>query len=182
MTLEEIYYIAEIVAVGGILISLLLVLVQLRQTHKQLRKTQLATELANEFNVSQSVHSTFMKLVEDAELRAVIRKARLENEPLSGEEEGLYSAFVFVSTYQAQASNLAWINGMATDEMNASHSASVSDLLNCDQGRKWLRRNENHFDSEFRKLLKGLAGLGPVVAPGFPEGYPLPERHDLKQN
>lgn len=180
MTLEQIYYITQIIAVIGLLVSVILVLVQLRQTQRQLEKTQLSTELANEFNVAQTVHSTFQMLVEDEQLREVVRKAMRGREPLTGKERGLYSAFVYTSTYQAQASMMAWRKGMATDELNSSHAASVSDLLNCDEGRGWLQRNETRFEPEYRALLKGLAGLGPVGAPGLPEGYPLPERHDLE--
>lgn len=127
MTLEQIYYIAEIVAVVGIMVSVVLVLIQLRQTPKQLEKNQVATELANELNVSQNVHDIFLKLVEDEELRRVLRKGRQAEERLTGEEVGLYSAFAFAATFIALASNMAWVNGMATDEMKSSHSASVCD-------------------------------------------------------
>lgn len=181
MTLEQIYYITQIIAVIGLLVSVILVLMQLRQTQKQLEKTQLATELANEFNVSQNVLGTFLPIVESQELRAVLRKAKLEQEPLTGKEKGLYSSFAFGALYPAQASMLAWRRGLATAELNASHMASVCDMLNSSEGRKWVLRNGNRFDPAFRDVLLGVSGLGPIMPPGLPEGYPLPERHDLKE-
>lgn len=179
MTLEQIYYIAEIVAVVGILISLVLVLVQLRQTQNQLEKTQVSTEFSVELAIGTAVHNSFSALVESAELRAVLRKARLGKELLSGPERGLYSAYLFVFLMPAQTSYLAVIRGVAIDDIFASNTAIVCDVVNCDEGRAWVLRNETRFDPKFRAALKGLAGLGPIAPPGLPEGYPLPERHDL---
>ena len=47
MTLEQIYYIAEIIAVTGILISLLFVLRQLKQTQAQLERSEQSNILEN---------------------------------------------------------------------------------------------------------------------------------------
>ncbi|MGB0920037.1 MAG: hypothetical protein ACPG1C_01825 [Alphaproteobacteria bacterium] len=179
MTLEQVYYIAEIVAVIGILVSLVLVLVQLRQTQNQLEKTQVSTEFSVELAIGTAVQNSSSALVESAELRAVLRKARLGKEALSGVERGLYSAYLFVFLMPAQTSYLAVIRGVAIDDIFASNAAIVCDAVNCEEGRAWVLRNETRFDPKFRAALKGMAGLGPIAPPGLPEGYPLPERHDL---
>ncbi|MGB1088628.1 MAG: hypothetical protein ACPG06_09670, partial [Alphaproteobacteria bacterium] len=76
MTLEQIYYIAEITAVVGILISLVLVIVQLRHAQEQLRENTRATKINTELGVSALTAEMQKMIIENQPMREALIKAR----------------------------------------------------------------------------------------------------------
>lgn len=181
MTLEQIYYIAEIFAVVGILISLVLVLVQLRQTQDQIRENTRATKINTELAVSNFGAEMQVMLIENPMMMDAAIKARNNDPDMTPRERALYytylnmivnTAFFSVSAY--------WFDGHIANNIHY-RVAQASKAIDCDLGRKWLMRNRDMFDSDFSRWLDGIAGLGPLVEPLPPGNFPPPKRHDVQE-
>ncbi|MGB0920036.1 MAG: hypothetical protein ACPG1C_01820 [Alphaproteobacteria bacterium] len=179
MTLEQIYYIAEITAVVGILISLVLVIVQLRHAQEQLRENTRATKINTELGVSALTAEMQKMIIENQPMREALIKARNNDKDMTQQERALYY------TYAHMVANAASVN-VATHKVKGTieditryHGAATSNALNCDLGRIWVTRNRGMFGDNFAAFLEGMVGLGPLVQPMPPDTFTPPKRYDL---
>ncbi len=179
MTLEQIYYIAEIIAVVGILISLVLVLIQLRQAQQQLRENALAMKLNSEIEIAHIVNEGSKLLVETPGLATILQKARRDHDDMTKDERETYYAYLHMLTNMIYLSVTTYKMETSLDDVIRYHAALASHNFNCALGRQWLIRNRGMFADDFAAFMNGLAGLGPLVPPLPPDNFPPPERHDL---
>lgn len=150
MTLEDIYYISQIVAVAGIFASLVFVGLQIRQN-------TLATRAASHNAVSAALNEVNRMFAENADLTRIWLAGQTNRQSLTPEErwrfDSLMRAYMHVcETMYVQASLGAGDKGVMLAEEDGIRAVFASP-----GSREWWTENPYGFSREFRAYVARLA-------------------------
>mgnify|MGYP007080406306 CR=1 FL=1 len=117
--------------------------------------------------------NTSIVLASDETLLDVVRRGSHNPDELTLAERGRFSAYMMANVYHIQVGYLGYLGGMSTDERWQSHAGVIAPLVRSVGGRGWWERNRTLFTPRYRAWMDGLAGVGPLMPPGLPDGHPL---------
>lgn len=172
MSLEDVYFISQIVAAVAILFSLVFVALQLRQNTEQLRRSQRAYVNTFEATGSGFVQNVMLTLATDEKLSELVSRGRLGLSNLSEAEQARFGYYLLASLQHVQFAYIAYRNGSSDDDIWRGHAGTLSPLLRSPGVRDWWRKRRLLFLPLFRQFIDGLAGDGPLQPPGLPMDHP----------
>jgi len=149
MTLEDFYFISQIIAALGIMLSLIFVGIQVRQSNEQARKH----EAARRADATQAVHDNFANMYltfgSSLEVAEAATKGLKDPDSLSdGESMVLFSGLMAGMSYM-QSAFFKWREGDLSDDLwRAWQNSNVSYFTTPGGTRFWEGRKSN-FDPEF---------------------------------
>jgi len=137
MTLENIYYIGQTVAVIAIVVSLFLLILQGRQAQKQIEQANIIAQA----QLSKSSVDYFLDMVagyrKSPEESAFMDKALFTMDPLSDYEQDLLEVRLNSMFGIAVASRELWQKGLMSEKTYASGSGFMRSLLVWPRPRKY---------------------------------------------
>ena len=172
MSLEELYFLSQIIAAVALVASLLFVALQLRQNTRQMKSSQLDTKIASEMAGLQMTQHSVLSLASDETLSEIVARGRQSLTDLSPSERRRFGHYLMGSLYHTQFAFLVYYEGGSSDNAWQGHGGNLAPMLRSPGGREWWRRHRQNFVPEYRAWIDGLAGEGPLMPPGLPEGHP----------
>lgn len=167
MTLENIYYIGQTVAVIAIIMSLFLLILQGRQTQKQIEQANVIAAA----QLSKSSTDYFLDLLvgyrKTPEDNAFMDKALFTMDPLSDYEQSLLEVRLSSIFGSATASHEMWQKGMMSEETYTAGNGVILGLLSWPRPRK------------FWSVFSSFGSLSPEVIDDF--NKVLAQAKDLPQ-
>lgn len=173
MSLQDLAAIASIVSSVAVAASLIFVGLQVSQQNQQMKMSRLAVLASMEGAGAELGQNTFLVLASDETLLDIVRRGSRNPTELTLPEQGRFSAYMMSNFYHIQVGYLSYLDGVSTDERWQSHAGVTAPLLRHPGGRGWWERNRTLFTPRYRAWVDGLAGIGPLMPPGLPEGHPL---------
>ena len=154
MTLEDFYFISQILAALGIMLSLIFVGLQVRQSTEQARKA----EAARRADATQAVHDNFANLYltfsSSLEGMDVATKGLKDPDVLTEGESMLLLSGLMAGMSYMQSAYFKWREGDLSDELwRAWQNAQVSSLTTPGGKRFWEGRKSN-FHPEFVEYVE----------------------------
>ncbi len=170
--LEQIYYIAEIIAVGLIFGSLLFVGLQMRQNTEQLKENQMSNLLAIETATAQMHQNLTLQVADNGELAEILMRGSGDLGALDGTELVRVSILLGGIMSVTQVGYLHYQEGQQVDEIWQSQAASIMTFIGRPGGIMWWQFTRNNYAPAFRAWVDGLVGMGPLQPPGLPVDHP----------
>ncbi len=154
MTLEDFYFLSQIVAALGIMLSLIFVGLQVRQANEQARKA----EAARRADATQAVHDNFANMyltfASDLEVAEVATKGLKDPDALTdGENIVMRSGLMAGMSYQ-QSAYFKWREGDLSDELWYAWQHSNASYLNAPGGKRFWEGRKNNFHPEFVEYVE----------------------------
>ena len=160
MTLEQAYYIAEIVGVLSIVISLVYVAVQIRQNTMAIRS-----------DTSQSIHDAwgdvYGRLSTNSELTQIMMKGNTGLSALSDTDKGQYMSF-WMNTMLTWQNAYYQYNAAALEERiwHTMEKTMLSALLSSPGFIEFWTSRKSLFDDDYKEYLDNALPTG-TIAPGY---------------
>lgn len=173
MSLDQLAAISQIVGTIAVIASLIFVGFQLNQQNDQLKANRLATIMSTESSGAGLGQNPSILLAGDPALLDIVRRAQKDPSSISLTERGQFSAYMMASIYHTQIGYLIYLKGASSDEFWKAHAGVTAPLFRNPGGLGWWERNRLLFLPDFRAWVDGLAGIGPLLPPGLPDGHPL---------
>ncbi|MEM6476342.1 MAG: hypothetical protein AAF687_09265 [Pseudomonadota bacterium] len=154
MTLEDFYFISQIVAALGIMLSLIFVGLQVRQANEQARKA----ETARRADATQAVHDNFANMyltfASNLDVAEVGPKGLKDPDSLTdGENLVLLSALMAGMSYQ-QSAYFKWRAGDLSDELWRAWQNSNASYFKTPGGKRFWEGRKNNFHPEFVEYVE----------------------------
>lgn len=173
MSLDQLAAISQVAGTIAVIGSLIFVGFQIRQQNDQLKLNRKALRADFEANSVSVNHNFALALAQDAELFDVVRRTQMTPETVSPIERGRFGSYMWAMMVQVQVGYLVYLDGSSSDDILQGHAGFTAPLLRTPGGLAWWKRNRQVFLPSVRAYADGLAGLGPLLPPGLPEGHPL---------
>jgi len=160
LTLEQAYYIAEIIGVLSIVISLVYVAMQIRQNTMAIRS-----------DTAQSVHDTwgnvYGRLSANGELTQLILKGNTGLDSLTDGEKGQYVSFWMQTILSWQNAYYQFTSGTFEGKLwHTMERTLISALLSAPGFREFWEIRKVLFDDDFKKYIDDQVSTRPIT-PGY---------------
>ena len=172
MSLESINVIAQIAASTAVVVSLILVMLQLRQNTEQLKKSQQADYVAFEGQGAERTHTLMLAIATDETLTEIVARGRKGLSNLTETERQRFGYYLMAAIYHMQFAYLSYRQGASNDDIWRGHAGMLAPLMRSPGVREWWQQRRLLFLPTFRPFLDGLAGDGPLMPPGLPQDHP----------
>ncbi len=154
MTLEDFYFISQIAAAVGIMLSLIFVGLQVRQANEQARKA----EAARRADATQAVHDNFANMYltfgSNLEVADAATKGLKEPDALTdGENMVLLSGLMAGMSY-TQSAYFKWQEGDLSDELWRAWQNSQVSYLTTPGGKRFWEGRKSNFDPAFVEYVE----------------------------
>lgn len=153
MTLEEIYYIGQTVAVVALVLSLIFVGVQIRQN-------TLATRAASHNEVSNSLNEINRMFAESADLAKIWLAGMDNRQALTAEERWRFDSTLRAYMHVCETMFFQARLGAGDKSIMLAEENGVRTVLASPGGGEWWAENPYGFCVEFRDYVAKLARLG----------------------
>jgi hypothetical protein len=152
MTLEELYYISQIVAVIGIFGSLLFVGLQIRQN-------TLATRAASHNAVSNSLNEINRMFAENADLTRIWLAGQTNRQALTPEERWRFDSLARAYLHVCETMYVQAALGTGDKSVMLAEEDGIKAVLAAPGVREWWSENPYGFSREFRAYIAKLSQL-----------------------
>ena len=150
MTLEEIYYISQIVAVIGIFGSLVFVGVQIRQNTR-------ATRAASHNAVSNSLNEINRMFAENADLTKIWLSGLADRQALNPEERWRFDSMSRAYMHVCETMYVQAGLGTGDKSVMLAEEDGIKAVFGSPGVREWWAENPYGFSKEFRSYVAKLA-------------------------
>lgn len=150
MTLENIYYIGQTIAVIAIIASLAFVGVQIRQNTR-------ATRAASHNAVSDSLNEINRMFAENADLTKIWLKGLGDRRSLSEEERWRFDSTLRAYMHVCETMFVQADLGAGDKGIMFAEEGGIRTVLASPGSREWWEENPYGFCAEFRAYVEGLA-------------------------
>jgi hypothetical protein len=156
MTLEEIYYVSQIVAVVGIFASLVFVGLQIRQNTR-------ATRAASHNSVSDSLNEINRMFAENADLTKIWLAGMADRQALTAEERWRFDSTA--RAYMHVCETMFIQAGLGAGDKSVMHAEEegIKMVFASPGMREWWAENPFGFCAEFRTYIAKLAKSVEIV-------------------
>ncbi|OAO00035.1 hypothetical protein A8B75_19085 [Sphingomonadales bacterium EhC05] len=146
MTLEAIYFIGQTIAAVALVISLIFVGIQLRQSIQQAKRVEAATRVAAMREAHGNLANWYMHTSQHQHLTSLIGKALNEFDSLSDDEVAQYITSGMALLSYAQNAFYEWRAGDLPDEQWKSWQAALQFLATPGGQKLWAMRRHGFAD------------------------------------
>jgi len=146
MTLEDFYFVSQIVAALGIMLSLIFVGIQMRQSTEQAKRVEAATRVAAMREAHGNLANWYMHTSQHQHLTSLIGKALNEFDTLSDDEMAQYITSGMALLSYAQNAFYEWHSGDLPDEQWKSWHAALQFLATPGGQKLWAMRRHGFAD------------------------------------
>jgi hypothetical protein len=160
LTLEQAYYIAEIIGVLSIVMSLVYVAMQIRQNTMAIRS-----------DTAQSVHDSwggvYGRMSVSSELSQVMMKGNSDIDGLSESEKAQYLSFWMHTMLTWQNAYYQFKTGTLEDTLwHTMEKTMLNALLSCPGFRQFWEAREGLFADDYREYVDRELSIRPIM-PGY---------------
>ena len=152
MTLEELYYVSQIVAVIAIFASLLFVGLQIRQN-------TLATRAASHNAVSNSLNEVNRMFAENADLTRIFLAGQVDRQALTPEERWRFDSSMRAYMHVCETMFVQAAIGTGDKSVMLAEEDGIKAALATPGGCEWWSENPYGFSREFRAYVAKLNQL-----------------------
>lgn len=152
MTLEELYYVSQIVAVIAIFASLLFVGLQIRQN-------TLATRAASHNAVSNSLNEINRMFAESADLTRIFLAGQVDRQGLTPEERWRFDSSMRAYMHVCETMFVQAAIGTGDKSVMLAEEDGIKAALATPGAREWWSENPYGFSREFRAYVAKLNQL-----------------------
>jgi hypothetical protein len=156
MTLEEIYYVSQIVAVVGIFASLVFVGMQIRQNTR-------ATRAASHNAVSDSLNEINRMMAENADLTKIWLAGMSDRAALSPEDRWRFDSTLRAYMHVCETMYIQAGLGTGDKGIMLSEEEGIKTVLASQGARAWWAQNPYGFCAEFRTYIAKLAQAAEIA-------------------
>ena len=150
MTLEQMYYTAEIVATIAIIISLIYVGLQIRQNTQAMRISAAQTHMTAYSNVLSN-------LAQSKDLSSIVYRAFQDSSNLTGEEIVQYWAQLGIYFRNAEVTLIQWRSGAMDNRLMKGIELAMIDLTTVEGVRLFWKARRHWYSEEFQNWYESLA-------------------------
>ncbi len=150
MTLEELYYLSQIIAVVGIFASLIFVGLQIRQN-------TLATRAASHNAVSDSLNEINRMMAESADLTKIWLTGMADRQVLSAEDRWRFDSTLRAYLHVCETMYIQAGLGTGDKGIMLSEEEGIKTVFASPGAREWWAQNPYGFCAEFRTYIARLA-------------------------
>lgn len=157
MTLEDIYYIGQTVAVFAVVVSLLFVGVQIRQNTR-------ATRAASHGGVSAALNEINRMFVENADVTRLWLAGLADRRALSNEERWRFDSLARAYMHVCETMFVQAQLGTGDTSVHLAEEDGMRTILASPGVRDWWRQNPFGFGPAFRAYVERVAPMADSVA------------------
>jgi len=147
MTLEQVYYIGEIVAAFAIIVSLIYVGLQVRQN------TQIMQVSAAQAHIT-AYNNLLGNLVQSQELANIYSRALKNFSTLKEDEVIQFWAFLGIMFRNFEAAHMQWQSGALDDRLLRGVESAMIDVFACEGAHQFWQARRHWYSDEFQNWFE----------------------------
>lgn len=156
MNWNAIAALAQVLAAVGVIASVVYLSLQVRQNTRQAQLNTESLGVTHEMGGAQMSVDIGLAIAGDAELSAILHRARTAEPDFSPSEQVRFASFMYAAVAGFQAGFYNFRRGFADAGAWSGHERDVVALLDAPAARAWWARERARFSPELAEHLDGL--------------------------